>query len=194
MTFYLYIKALHIIAVISWMAGMLYLPRLFVYHSNKNNSKEMNETFILMERRLFNYIMRPAMAATWIFGLILVFSSIGSHEMTSTWLITKLFLVLLMENLLYIALKSERKWSCCPAWSSKARESPNPKGKQCASNKEHQVSYITIFLFLTNTALHWKVSKETRLWALVACHECDLPMFEIIAQIISLTFMHTQNL
>ena len=88
MTFYLYIKALHIIAVISWMAGMLYLPRLFVYHSNKNNSKEMNEIFILMERRLFNYIMRPAMVATWVFGLILVFSAIGAHEMTSVWLIT----------------------------------------------------------------------------------------------------------
>ena len=88
MTFYLYIKALHIIAVISWMAGMLYLPRLFVYHSNKRNTKEMNETFILMERRLFNYIMRPAMAATWVLGLILVFSSIGSHEMTSIWLLT----------------------------------------------------------------------------------------------------------
>ena len=99
MTFYLYIKALHIIAVISWMAGMLYLPRLFVYHSNKSNTKEMNETFILMERRLFNYIMRPAMVATWVFGLILVFSAIGAHEMTSVWLITKLFFVLLMTGL-----------------------------------------------------------------------------------------------
>ena len=93
MTFYLYMKALHIIAVISWMAGMLYLPRLFVYHSNKNNTKEMNETFILMERRLFNYIMRPAMGATWVFGLILVFTSIGAYEMTSIWLLTKLFFV-----------------------------------------------------------------------------------------------------
>ena len=99
MTLYLYIKAFHIIAVISWMAGMLYLPRLFVYHSNKNNTKEMNETFILMERRLFNYIMRPAMAATWVFGLILVILSMGVSEVASIWLITKLIFVIIMSGL-----------------------------------------------------------------------------------------------
>jgi len=99
MTLYLYIKAFHIIAVISWMAGMLYLPRLFVYHSNKNNTKEMNETFILMERRLFNYIMRPAMAATWVFGVILVFLSMGAFEVASIWLITKIIFVIIMSGL-----------------------------------------------------------------------------------------------
>jgi len=99
MTFYLYIKALHIIAVISWMAGMLYLPRLFVYHSNKKNTKEMNETFILMEKRLFNYIMRPAMAATWALGLILVFLSMEVAELASIWLLTKLVCVLIMSGL-----------------------------------------------------------------------------------------------
>ena len=99
MTLYLYIKAFHIIAVISWMAGMLYLPRLFVYHSNKNNTKEMNETFILMERRLFNYIMRPAMVATWVFGLILVILSMGVSEVASIWLITKLIFVIIMSGL-----------------------------------------------------------------------------------------------
>ena len=99
MTFYLYIKAFHIIAVISWMAGMLYLPRLFVYHSNKNNTKEMNETFVQMEKRLFNYIMRPAMAATWVLGLILVFSSIGVYELTSVWFIAKLICVFVMTGL-----------------------------------------------------------------------------------------------
>ena len=99
MTLYLYIKALHIIAVISWMAGMLYLPRLFVYHSNKKNTKEMNETFILMEKRLFNYIMRPAMVATWVFGLILVYLSIGVNELGSIWLITKLVFVIIMSGL-----------------------------------------------------------------------------------------------
>jgi len=99
MTLYLYIKAFHIIAVISWMAGMLYLPRLFVYHSNKNNTKEMNETFILMERRLFNYIMRPAMVATWVFGVILVFLSMGAFEVASIWLLTKIIFVIIMSGL-----------------------------------------------------------------------------------------------
>ena len=76
MTFYLYIKAFHIISVISWMAGMLYLPRLFVYHSNKDNSKTMNLTFESMEKRLFKCIMNPAMFATWAFGLILILNPV----------------------------------------------------------------------------------------------------------------------
>ena len=99
MTFYLFIKAFHIISVIAWMAGMLYLPRLFVYHSNKDNSKEMNSTFELMENRLLKYIMNPAMIATWVFGLFLVFSPSSSYDEFSLWLIIKLFLVLAMSGL-----------------------------------------------------------------------------------------------
>lgn len=99
MTFYLYIKAFHIISVISWMAGMLYLPRLFVYHSNVNNSKDMNATFELMEKRLFKYIMNPAMIATWAFGLILIFSSFSPYDLASLWLSLKLVLVLIMSGL-----------------------------------------------------------------------------------------------
>lgn len=99
MTFYLYIKAFHIISVISWMAGMLYLPRLFVYHSNKDNSKTMNLTFELMEKRLFKYIMNPAMFATWAFGLILIFSSISNYGLDTYWLLIKMILVLIMSAL-----------------------------------------------------------------------------------------------
>ena len=99
MTFYLYIKALHIIAVISWMAGMLSLPRLFVYHSNKNNTEEMNATFAIMETRLLRYIMNPAMIATWIFGGILIYSSSPIYNADSLWLIVKIFLVFIMSAL-----------------------------------------------------------------------------------------------
>ncbi len=69
---YLWIKAFHIIAVIAWMAGMLYLPRLFVYHAGVAPGSEQSETFKVMERRLLKAIINPAMAATWLLGLALV--------------------------------------------------------------------------------------------------------------------------
>jgi putative membrane protein len=69
---YLWIKAAHIIAVIAWMAGMLYLPRLFVYHSEAPKGSPQSETFKVMERRLLTAIINPAMIATWVFGLTLV--------------------------------------------------------------------------------------------------------------------------
>ena len=69
---YLWLKALHIIAVIAWMAGMLYLPRLFVYHAMAKPQSEVSETLKTMERRLFNFIMMPAMLATWIIGIFLL--------------------------------------------------------------------------------------------------------------------------
>lgn len=99
MTFYLYIKAFHLISVISWMAGMLYLPRLFVYHANKNNSLEVNENFIIMEKRLLRYIMNPAMILTWLFGLILILHPLSTVDQSSTWFSIKLILVLLMSGL-----------------------------------------------------------------------------------------------
>ncbi len=71
---YPWLKALHIIAVISWMAGMLYLPRLFVYHCAAEKGSQQSETFKVMERRLLTVIINPAMAATWIFGLWLAWS------------------------------------------------------------------------------------------------------------------------
>ncbi|MFM1813712.1 MAG: protoporphyrinogen oxidase HemJ [Pseudomonadota bacterium] len=72
---YLWIKALHIIAVISWMAGLLYLPRLMVYHCDAERGSRQSETFKVMERRLFGYIMRPAMIVVWLSGLALVWIS-----------------------------------------------------------------------------------------------------------------------
>ena len=72
MSFYLLFKSLHLIAVISWMAGLLYLPRIFVYHVENKEKKEATDIFEVMERRLFFYIMRPAMILTWVFGLALI--------------------------------------------------------------------------------------------------------------------------
>jgi protoporphyrinogen IX oxidase len=69
---YLWLKALHIIAVIAWMAGMLYLPRLFVYHAAAKPKSELSETLKTMERRLLNFIMMPAMLVTWIVGIFLL--------------------------------------------------------------------------------------------------------------------------
>ncbi|MCO6048873.1 protoporphyrinogen oxidase HemJ [Mesorhizobium sp. RP14(2022)] len=94
--FYPWIKALHIIAVIAWMAGLLYLPRLFVYHSEAAVGSEKSETFKIMERRLLRAIINPAMIATWSFGLWLawkVFAFQGS------WLHAKITLVLLLSGL-----------------------------------------------------------------------------------------------
>ena len=96
MTFYLIFKVVHIFAMVSWMAGMLYLPRIFVYHSNKNNSKEMNEAFVTMEYKLLKYIMNPAMIATWIFGILLLIHPYSSVNIYSFWFLVKFFCVILM--------------------------------------------------------------------------------------------------
>ena len=98
MNIYLLFKSIHLIAVISWMAGLLYLPRIFVYHSEvlKNNkSEDMMFTFKIMERRLFIYIMNPAMIVSWIFGILLI-HSIGLGNFNSLWLKMKLSLVILL--------------------------------------------------------------------------------------------------
>ena len=72
MNLYLLFKSLHLIAVISWMAGLLYLPRIFVYHVENFEKKETTEVFEIMEKRLYNYIMKPAMLLSWFLGIILV--------------------------------------------------------------------------------------------------------------------------
>ena len=95
MNIYLTLKALHLIAVISWMAGLLYLPRIFVYHVEKKDSLETCEIFKVMERKLYNYIMMPAMILSWILGLLLI-GSIGFDQMTNKWLQIKLFLVIVL--------------------------------------------------------------------------------------------------
>ncbi|MCA1376821.1 MULTISPECIES: protoporphyrinogen oxidase HemJ [unclassified Bradyrhizobium] len=90
---YLWIKALHVIAVISWMAGMLYLPRLFVYHCEAEIGSKQSETFKVMERRLLKAIINPAMMATWLAGLYLAWSG---HWFSFGWLHVKLALVLVL--------------------------------------------------------------------------------------------------
>ena len=99
MTFYLYVKAFHLISVISWMVGMLYLPRLFVYHANVKNTKEINDTFVIMENRLLRYIMNPAMILTWAFGIFLVLHPLSPVDHTSKWFMIKFILVLIMSGL-----------------------------------------------------------------------------------------------
>ena len=92
MNYYLLFKSLHLISVISWMAGLLYLPRLFVYHAETTNNDEKKETFKLMEKRLFFYIMNPAMLLSWFFGLLLI-HSIGFESFGYLWLQLKIVMV-----------------------------------------------------------------------------------------------------
>jgi putative membrane protein len=92
---YEWIKALHVIAVIAWTAGMLYLPRLFVYHCEAEIGSRQSETFKVMERRLLRLIMNPAMIVTWLAGLYLAGSG---HWFSAGWLHGKLFLVLLLSG------------------------------------------------------------------------------------------------
>ena len=94
MNSYLLFKSLHLIAVISWMAGLLYLPRIFVYHS-ENNNEIISNVFKTMERKLFYYIMTPAMILSWLFGLVLI-HEIGFQQLASLWLQLKLVLVILL--------------------------------------------------------------------------------------------------
>ncbi|MFL2890071.1 MAG: protoporphyrinogen oxidase HemJ [Pelagibacteraceae bacterium] len=95
MNFYLLFKSLHLIAVISWLAGLLYLPRIFVYHSQTKENEEQKKTFKVMERKLYNYIMMPAMIFSWLFGLLLI-HSIGFSVFLEFWMQIKLILVLII--------------------------------------------------------------------------------------------------
>ena len=88
-----YIKAFHVIAIIAWMAGLLYLPRLFVYHATSKQGSEQSETFKVMERRLLRYITTPAMVASWVLGLILAFSGVIDWSRDG-WFHAKLILVI----------------------------------------------------------------------------------------------------
>ena len=95
MNSYLLFKSLHLIAVVSWMAGLLYLPRIFVYHVENYQKKEATEIFEIMEKRLFNFIMRPAMLLSWLLGIILILN-IGIEAFSFLWLQIKLILVFLL--------------------------------------------------------------------------------------------------
>ena len=95
MNIYLFLKALHVVAVISWMAGLLYLPRIFVYHVENNNDQNISNVFKIMEKKLYFHIMMPAMVVSWILGLLLI-GNIGFEQIASKWLQIKLILVLIL--------------------------------------------------------------------------------------------------
>jgi putative membrane protein len=111
MNTYLLYKSIHLIAVISWMAGLLYLPRIFVYHSDgiiNKKSDDLISTFKTMERRLFIYIMNPAMIASWIFGMLLI-HTIGISNIGFLWLQLKLVFVVILTIYHFFLLQCLRK-------------------------------------------------------------------------------------
>ena len=96
MNFYLLFKSLHLIAVISWMAGLLYLPRIFVYHSEVSYEPQ-KQVFKTMERKLYNYIMMPAMLLSWLFGVLLIYS-LGFDIFKELWMQIKIVSVLILTH------------------------------------------------------------------------------------------------
>ena len=113
MNTYLLFKSIHLIAVISWMAGLLYLPRIFVYHSEavqNNKSEDLMETFKVMERRLLVYIMNPAMIVSWIFGVLLI-HTIGMDNFGSIWLQLKLTFVIILTIYHFFLFQCLRKFA-----------------------------------------------------------------------------------
>jgi len=97
MNSYLLFKSLHLISVISWMAGLLYLPRIFVYHVENLKDKNTSLIFKTMEKKLYFYIMTPAMILAWVFGIILI-SFLGPETFSTNWIKLKLLLVILLTS------------------------------------------------------------------------------------------------
>lgn len=94
MNLYLLFKSLHLIAVISWMAGLLYLPRIYVYHSEASHDSQKN-IFKVMERKLYNYIMMPAMLLSWLFGILLI-HNLGFSVFSELWMQIKIISVIIL--------------------------------------------------------------------------------------------------
>ena len=112
MNIYLLFKSIHLIAIISWMVGLLYLPRIFVYHSDavKNNkSEDLISTFKIMEKRLFIYIMNPAMIVSWVFGVLLI-HTIGIENVSFLWLQLKLLFVAILTIFHFFLFQCLRKF------------------------------------------------------------------------------------
>ena len=97
MNYYLLVKSLHLISVISWMAGLLYLPRIFVYHAENSDDGKISDVFKTMEKKLYFYIMTPAMILSWIFGLLLI-HSIGFQQLSQMWMVLKIIFVILLSS------------------------------------------------------------------------------------------------
>ena len=95
MNYYLLFKSLHLISVISWMAGLLYLPRIFVYHAENSDDRKISDVFKIMEKKLYFYIMTPAMILSWIFGLLLI-HIIGFQQLGQTWMVLKIIFVIFL--------------------------------------------------------------------------------------------------
>ena len=113
MNTYLFFKSIHLIAVISWMAGLLYLPRIFVYHSEaiaNNKPEDLMSTFKVMERRLFIYIMNPAMIVSWLFGFLLIYT-IGMDNFGFLWLQLKLIFVIILTIYHFFLFQCLRKFA-----------------------------------------------------------------------------------
>ena len=113
MNIYLLLKSIHLIAVISWMVGLLYLPRLFVYHAESIKNKKSDDlilTFQAMERRLFIYIMNPAMIVSWIFGILLI-HTMGLDNLSSFWLQLKLLFVFILTIYHFFLFNCLRKFA-----------------------------------------------------------------------------------
>ena len=105
---YPWTKALHIISMVAWMAGMFYLPRLFVYHSERGGPDDVTETFKVMERRLLKGIINPSMIITWVLGLYLAWSAFGFK---GGWLHGKLLLVFILSGIHGVLVKHVRNFA-----------------------------------------------------------------------------------
>ncbi len=105
-----WLRALHIISVISWMAGMLYLPRLFVYHVDAKPHSEMSETFKVMERRLLRIILNPAMIASWVFGGLMLYANWDVYK-SEHWMHAKLLLIVLMTGVHHVYIKHVKRFA-----------------------------------------------------------------------------------
>jgi len=116
--YYLYIKAFHLIAVMSWMAAMLYLPRLFVYHVGAEVGSVQSETFKVMQRRLLRYIATPAMIVTWVLGLLMIWAD--PNIMSQGWMHAKLTLVFLLSAF----------HGMCAGWMKKFARDANVKSEK----------------------------------------------------------------
>ena len=95
MNYYLLFKSLHLISVISWMVGLLYLPRIFVYHTESIQNTNISNIFKTMERKLYYYIMMPAMTLSWIFGILLI-TMLDFNVFDELWIQIKLFMIVLL--------------------------------------------------------------------------------------------------
>ena len=105
---YLWLKALHLIAVIAWMAGMMYLPRLFIYHLESKKGGEAEKNFVVMERRLLKGIMNPAIGAVWILGILMLVAN--SATLSAGWFHVKLLFVILISGAHGFYASAQRKF------------------------------------------------------------------------------------